>query len=60
MVEALAMMAGTALEYGDRMLACLDEAQAESKEFKSYVFAFSFSVAAQKSQAVVSYVKVGD
>ncbi len=32
MVEAFAMIAGTALEYGDRMLACLNEAeQTESK-----------------------------
>lgn len=46
MVEAFAMIAGTALEYGDRMLACLDKAQTEAKS-SHLVFCFSFSVAAQ-------------
>lgn len=46
MVEAFAMIAGTALEYGDRMLACLNEAQTEANS-SNLVFAFGFCVAAQ-------------
>lgn len=42
MVEAFAMMAGTALEYGVRMLACLQtERKEESERPIKLVFAFS-------------------
>lgn len=41
MVEAFAMIAGTALEYGDRTLACLDETQTEAKQ-KFFLVIFNF------------------
>lgn len=40
MVEAFAMIAGTALEYGDRTLACLDGAQTEAKNSKSFLLVY--------------------
>lgn len=43
MVEAFAMIAGTALEYGDKMLACLDKTQTEAKKsfsLSSFIFEF--------------------
>lgn len=36
MVEAFAIMAGTALEYGDRMLACLDETEQRNQMDKPF------------------------
>lgn len=46
MVEAFAMMAGTALEYGVRMLACLQtEREEESEHPIKLVFAFSATAA---------------
>lgn len=42
MVEAFAMMAGTALEYGVRMLACLQTERKKGSEHPmKWVFAFS-------------------
>lgn len=59
MVEAFAMIAGTALEYGDRTLACLDEVQTEAKSSR-LAFAFRFSGWSRNSRAAVSHTEVGD